>query len=667
MSVMLKYKHLVLAAVFAFCPVLFSCKTGQITPDGPEGPVTGKPELKIEYTKVEAGVKGKTFIQDVYCNREAHVESSDDWCICNLMHDVEVSPYGSLKIVVVENPDTEPREANVTVSAEDCDDVVITVTQNELIKSSTCSLTSFSLNKSKNRQLKNNVEFSFDEESLTYSGVYLKWIEGSSPEMLVPTFETDGEKVLLNGDEIESDKTAISFADDFVLSVVAEDGTVAEYNVVFNCPQINTELPVLHMKPDQLISSKDNYVDTYIELFDKSRNSTGEGWWDSAEKGKIEMRGRGNSTWGLPKKPFRMKFTEKFSPIGLNHAKEKSWVLLAQDMDKSLIRTHLAFEYSRNLFNADDGYHHEKCLNFTPCSRFINVYLTGKYYYSDSGQTKTLDGEYIGVYQMSDQMQRADGRIAVDKLKESDGNDPDKITGGYIIETDLHEGNQYTNKGIKMTYKYPEDDDFDQAQYDYITNFLNQAEAVLYGSNYKDPDSGWRKYFDEKTLADFIIIKEFVGDLDGYTSTYMYKRRGYDKIFFGPVWDCDKGWNNDKRVPHYQYQPLQSLMIYAGFWMPPYVSNDWFQRLWTDETFRAFVAQRWADKKEELKAITDEVLTNVPDEMPKAITANFKVWPFYYQYSSEANMPAQDYSSEIQRIRQLSADREALLDQLFNE
>ena len=107
---------------------------------------------------------------------------------------------------------------------------------------------------------------------------------------------------------------------------------------------------------------------------------------------------------------------------------------------------------------------------------------------------------------------------------------------------------------------------------------LNEVKD-LYGSNYKDPVDGWRKYFDEKTLADYVIIKEFVGDLDGYTSTYLYKRRGCEKLFFGPIWDCDKGWNNDKRVPHYEYQPLESLMIHAGVWMPPYVSNDWFQRL----------------------------------------------------------------------------------------
>lgn len=657
------------ASLCAFLFVAVSCKPDEIVPVEEEKDVK-KPEaavLEIASDPLEAPVKGASFVLELYCNREVEVVPSEQWCSFSLMHDHEKSPNGSLKIIVEKNESVDFREAQITVSAEECEDVVIDVTQDHRILSTDKEMTSFSLKQSGNTNLTGDIAFDYDEQTKTYSAMYLRWIEGENPEMLIPSFETNGETVQVNGKDVVSDKTRISFADDFTVTVVAEDGSTNEYHVVFNCPQINTELPVLHMKPDYLISSKDNYVDTHIELYDKTSESTGEGWWDSDEKGKIEMRGRGNSTWGLPKKPFRMKFTEKFSPIGLNHAKEKSWVILAQDMDKSLLRTHLAFEYSRILFNAADNYHHEKAVLFTPCSRFINVYLTGDYYDSSTGRTRYMDGEYLGVYQMSDQVQRADGRIAVDKLKAEDGDDPEKITGGYVIEADLHEGNHYTNKGIKLTYKYPEDDDFDQAQYNYITDFLNKAESALYGSSYKDPENGWRKYFDEKTLADFVIIKEFVGDLDGYTSTYMYKRRGYDKIFFGPIWDCDKGWNNDQRVPHWEYPPLESLMIHAGFWMPPYVNNDWFHRLWTDETFRAFVAARWAQKKEELKAVTERVLTEVPADMAKAIEANFEVWPFYYQYSGEANMPARDYPSEIQRIRKLSQEREALLDELFNK
>lgn len=619
------------------------------------------PFLEVSQTSVQAQPAGGELVIPFKASRKVTVTVAEAWCSYRVQHRAGLADDGTLTLNIEQNNTKDERIAKVNLSAEDCPDVVMEVSQKSALK----GLLSLKLPKSLN-QMKEDVEFVYDVTEGVYKAMCLKWIAKSQPEMLIPEFEATG-KVFVGSQEVVSGKTAISFADDFVITVKADDGTSLDYNVVLNCPQINRELPVLHFRPDKLINSKDNYVDTYIELYDKTPDSSGEGWWDSAEKGKIEMRGRGNSTWVLPKKPFRMKFSEKFSPIGLNHAKEKSWTLLAQDMDKSLLRTHLAFEYSRALFDPQEGYHDSKAILFTPASQYINVYLTGDYYDSSTGKTRYMDGEYLGLYQMSDQLERATGRVAVEKLEEADGDNPDKITGGYLIEADLHEGNHPTAmKKIRFSYKYPKDDDFHQSQYDYISDFLNKAEQSLYGPDFKDPQKGWRKYFDEKTLADFVIIKEFVGDMDGYTSIYAYKRRGHDKLFFGPIWDCDKGWDNDRRVPHSQYHPLASLMIHAGFWMPSNVQDDWFQHLWTDETFRAFVAKRWEDKKEELKALTDRVLREVPVDMPKAIEANFTVWPFYYQYSSEAKMPAQTYELELQRIRDMSAAREALLDNLFN-
>ena len=108
-------------------------------------------------------------------------------------------------------------------------------------------------------------------------------------------------------------------------------------------------------------------------------------------------------------------------------------------------------------------------------------------------------------------------------------------------------------------------------------------------------------------------------------------------------------------------------MIYAGFYMPSYVENDWFQRLWQDETFRRDVTARWDSVKDRMVAKVNEVLDTQPAAMSKAIEANFEVWPFYYQASSEANMPAPTYGEEIERIRRITSERAAVLDKLFNE
>lgn len=513
---------------------------------------------------------------------------------------------------------------------------------------STCNLTSLKLKASDNG-LSKDVVFTLDKKSGTYSAMYLKWIAKDNPEMLVPVFTTDGESVWCGDQKVVSGKTAVAFADDFVLTVKAENGDTQAYSVSFNCPQINTELPVLRLQPETGIVSRDTYVKTKLDIY---RSGSDKGVW-TADDEPVEVRGRGNSTWGLPKKPYRIKFPVKFSPVGLDHAKAKSWVILAHDMDKSLLRNHLAFEISRILFNASENYHNEGAVMFTPCSQFVNVYM---------------NDDYHGVYQMSDQMEVAKGRIDIDRLKAVDGSDASKITGGYLVETNIHHDEGYpvsfnSSRGIYMDHKYPKDDDCDIAQYRYMEDFIYKAESILYSYDFKDPQYGWRKWFDEKTLADYMIVKELAGDMDGYTSTYFYKRRGIDKIFFGPVWDVDKGWNNDKREPH--GNTLSQLMIYGGFYMPPYINPDWFHRFWQDEEFRKFVGTRWAQKREALVSKVLSELDSMPKSMSKAIRANFSVWEFNYQYSNEANMPARTYELEIQRMKELTKQRAELLDKLF--
>ena len=121
--------------------------------------------------------------------------------------------------------------------------------------------------------------------------------------------------MLVDGVPVVSGETKISLAEDVELEVVAESGDRKVYTVTLNCPQINTELAVLHMQPASEIVGKENYVDTRIELFDKTSGATGEGWWNTDENGKtIQMRGRGNSTWGASEKAFPHEVPRKVQP-----------------------------------------------------------------------------------------------------------------------------------------------------------------------------------------------------------------------------------------------------------------------------------------------------------------------------------------------------------------
>lgn len=641
---------LLLFVAFVSCQKLPEVQEPSKPSGGSDNPVEQPgAELVLETEEFLAPLEGGVFKFDFRSTRKVSLSLTpeQDWCKAMLSSAEE--EYSFVLIVnIAAHELNEDRSVTIVLSAPECESRSLVIRQ-ERVKASTNSLTSFVLKAAPNN-LSNDLVFSYDNATKSFSAKYLKWIDKAQPHMLIPEFVTDGETVLVDGRPVVSGQTAISFADDFDLVVRAENGDENICRVSFNCPQINTELPVVRVHiPLPGITSKKIYTKTKFDIY---RPGSDEGRW-SATDAEIEIRGRGNSTWGLPKKPYRIKFPEKFSPIGLNHAKAKSWVLLAHDMDKSLLRNHIAFEFSRILFNSAEGYHDKAALMFTPCSQMVNVYSGDSYY---------------GVYQMSDQMEVAKGRINLDKLVAADGSDPNKISGGHLIETNIHHDEGYpvsftSSRGIYMDHKYPKDDDMDISQYKYMEDFVRKAEAALYSSNFTDPSVGWRKWFDEKTLADFIIVKEFAGDMDGYTSTYFYKRRGVDKIFFGPIWDLDKGWNNDRRTPH--GDTLTQLMIFGGFYMPPYINPDWFHRFWQDAEFRKFVGARWAAKKDELKAKVLSELEQKPQQMRKAIEANFSVWPFYYQYSGEANMPAKTYELEIERMKQLTEQRANLLDKKF--
>ena len=56
----------------------------------------------------------------------------------------------------------------------------------------------------------------------------------------------------------------------------------------------------------------------------------------------ISIRGRGNSTWNMDKKPYRIKLQTATKLLGDNRANAKKWTLLANHGDKTMMRNALA-------------------------------------------------------------------------------------------------------------------------------------------------------------------------------------------------------------------------------------------------------------------------------------------------------------------------------------
>ena len=120
----------------------------------------------------------------------------------------------------------------------------------------------------------------------------------------------------------------------------------------------------------------------------------------------VNIRARGNSTFGAPKKPFRLKFDQKQEMLGLNGGKAyKSWVLLADYYDGSMLRTFGTFKFAKAL-------------------------MESKYYSSDCTHVELyLNGEYRGVYLLCEQTQMNRGRVDIPEKEDGDNS----LEHGYLM------------------------------------------------------------------------------------------------------------------------------------------------------------------------------------------------------------------------------------------
>ena len=424
------------------------------------------------------------------------------------------------------------------------------------------------------------------------------------------------------------DGTIVSLENPYTATVTKDMNLVANFTDKY--PQITT-VPTIYINTENGVPvvSKDDYVNAYVTV----RGAENEE--DNITEVLTEIKGRGNSTWGMAKKPYRLKFDEKIKFLG-NEAKEKNWVLLANYADKTLMRNALAFETARNMFE----------FGFTPSVKFVDV---------------VLNGEFLGSYMVTDQVEVKKKRVPVTEQDETTTiNDPE-ITGGYLIEVDGFADSEIswfqTNKGMKVTIKYPKDDEINSDQSYYIKNYTQQMENALFSSNYTDAELGWRKYIDEASMVDWYIACELFGNSDAWWSTYMYKERN-DVFKFGPLWDFDIAFNNDDRLG----DATQKLMRTNA-----HEPRTWISRWWQDAGFVASVKARWAEvRKAGVKEFMINYINSTEDYLESSQQNNFQRWNILNKIVYRELAARGTYEAEVDFLRQYVNNRISYLDTQFS-
>jgi len=327
------------------------------------------------------------------------------------------------------------------------------------------------------------------------------------------------------------------------------------FDIIVSNKLIDTGLPVIYIETQDaaLINSTEIYnkMNFSISSDNPAYNVVKTGFND-------EIRGRGNTTWTYPKKPYRIRFAGDTSLFGMVPA--RNWVLLANYRDPTLIANTIAFELGQRFG-----------LPFS-CN-YIHVDLI-------------LNGHYQGSYVLTEHMRVAEGRVDIDR------------NNGFLVELDTYYDEdpkfRTTNLNLPVMIKYPDlGTDIGLPGYDFVREALNNFAAVFSNSNF--PNNNYKDIIDIDNFIDYLMIYEIVKNEElGYPkSAFMYRDIG-QKIKMGPLWDFDWGFglNNSSSTVN--------LSTAEG----RYRGGAMFSRLHNDPVFVAKYKERWNKKLPDILSIS---------------------------------------------------------------
>ena len=474
-------------------------------------------------------------------------------------------------------------------------------------------LKNFRIEKSLNPTLTKSVTLEFDPEKSSFYGATDNLLTNLT---LIPSFEAEG-KVTVGGKEQTSGVTPVDFSAPVTYTVELPNGNTATFKVEL---KNFSGLPVMtiNTKDGKDIVSKDDWKDASISIY-------GAGRFEDIATTDVEIKGRGNSTWGYDKKPYALKFPSKTSVLGM--PKHKRWVLLANTMDRTMMRNRVAYHIAE-----------QTSLAWTPRTEFVEVFLNGR---------------YIGNYLVAEQIRIDKNRINITEMESSDESG-EAITGGYVYEMDFHFDNVnqwWTPRGFPSSIKFPDEDDITKKQLEWGKNYFNEVESIIYGNNFKDPATGYPSKLDVQSFVDYWLVYEICinHELANPGSVYMHKDRG-GKLTAGPIWDFDWGTFSYSASP----QAKGKLFMQGAIW---------YGRLFQDPAFKALAKERWEALYPKFVAVESFILAEY-DYLGESAKKNFAVWnpATTGNINGDVNL---SFDDAVEKMYDLYVDRVNTLNSIF--
>ncbi len=369
---------------------------------------------------------------------------------------------------------------------------------------------------------------------------------------LIATFTTDaGNTVKVKSLKQINGVTKNDFTSPVVYTITTAKGESAQYTVQINwitgLPEIS--INTLNSAP---ILDKENYVRAYVQI-------DGKGFYPNFADS-TGIRGRGNTTWGMPKKPYRLKLDKDGTPFGL--LPEKDWILLANYIDPTHLLNSVALTAGQMIG-----------LPFT--HHVVPVVLR-------------LNGKYQGVYTFTEHKEVSKSRVNIDK----------KNGVLFELDTNYDEDFKFRSFGYNLPVMFaaPDLNDFQEPErsqkFETFQNYFTDLEIALKDKTF--PNNNYRDLIDVESVAKFLVIYDLTHnmELNHPKSTYLFKDVN-KKFVMGPIWDFDWAYGYEGTYRHFASYDVPVLKkITSGS-----TGTDFFNRFFDDPAFRTLYKNTWATFK----------------------------------------------------------------------
>ena len=358
--------------------------------------------------------------------------------------------------------------------------------------------------------------------------------------------------------------------------------------------------------------------------------------WNYEGRGRI--RGRGNSTWlWYPKKPYRIKLDEKASILGL--AEDKDWVLLANYRDPTHLMNTFVFEMGHGLD-----------IPYSNHSRYVEL---------------TLNGEYVGLYQLTEQVEQGKSRVNINGKK------------GWLLSLDVDDGpaeapnasDNFWSSVYRMPVcvKSPEAEDYSTPEtlIEDAKKALSDLENIIHSHDYE----ALAKVCNIPVMIDYLLIQEYIYnvELSAPRSIYIHKDKEADsKWTFGPLWDFDAGFDfdwgqmttghkffSDYRETVLGTDPARHISDYT-------YTSSFFTDMWKSQQFVSEVKSRWKAMRPRIMAEFWPEVKRYAEAAQEAMERDASLW------KSRDSHYDRDYTTEINRMEKWLNSRTIYMDNIVN-